>query len=108
MESPGRYPALETEAVAVRSLSTAVLHGLLQTPDYSRGVLSATLPRHSAPELDSLIKLRELRRQALLRNERSIGDCVEVAEVADAWRLRSTTDPGVELSFDHREWLAFI
>jgi len=38
----------------------------------------------------------------------SIGDCVEVAQVAGAWRLRSTTDPGVELSFDHREWLAFI
>ena len=72
MESPGRYPALETEAVAVRSLSTAVLHGLLQTPAYSRGVLTATLPRHSALEVDSLIKLRELRQQALLRSERPL------------------------------------
>ncbi len=48
LDVPGRYAALETDAVALRSFDLGALHGLLQTPDYARAVLSAQLPHHSA------------------------------------------------------------
>ena len=62
----GRYAALETDAVALRSFDFGTLHGLLQIPDYSRAVLSAQLPYHSAQEIEQLVELR-LRRQERLR-----------------------------------------
>ena len=66
LDAPGRYPALEADAVAVRSFDYATFHGLLQTPEYTRAVLSAQLVRNSDPEIDQLLELR-LRRQEALR-----------------------------------------
>ncbi len=48
--------------MALRSFDFGALHGLLQTPDYARAVLSAQLPHHSAQEIEQLVELR-LRRQ---------------------------------------------
>jgi transcriptional regulator with XRE-family HTH domain len=66
MDAPARYAAMETGAVAVRSFEVALLHGLLQTPDYTREVLDAILiSRRSSDEIDSLVELRRRRQLAL-------------------------------------------
>lgn len=66
LDAPGHYAALETDAVALRSFDFGALHGLLQIPDYTRAVLSAQLPRHSAQAIQQLVELR-VRRQDRLR-----------------------------------------
>jgi transcriptional regulator with XRE-family HTH domain len=66
LDAPGHYAALETDATALLSFDFGTLHGLLQTADYTRAVLSAQLPRHSAQEIEQLIELR-LRRQDRLQ-----------------------------------------
>lgn len=65
LDSPGRYAALETEAAAVRSFDPTVVHGLLQTPEYARAVMTALLPRHRQWEIDQLVELRRQRQRAL-------------------------------------------
>jgi transcriptional regulator with XRE-family HTH domain len=69
LDAPGRYAALENDAVALRSFDYPILHGLLQTPEYARAVLSAQLPHHSRHEIDQLVELRERRQEALHRPE---------------------------------------
>ena len=64
---PGRYTALETDAVGLRAFDLSVLHGLLQTEDYTRAVLSGQLPRRSRHEIDRLVELRLRRQEALYR-----------------------------------------
>jgi transcriptional regulator with XRE-family HTH domain len=66
LDAPGRYAALETDAVALRSFDFGPLHGLLQTAEYTRAVLSAQLPHHSTQAIEQLVELR-LRRQDRLR-----------------------------------------
>jgi transcriptional regulator with XRE-family HTH domain len=67
LDAPGRYAALETDAVGLRGFDLSVLHGLLQTEDYSRAVLSGQLPRRSRQEVDQLVELRMRRQEALYR-----------------------------------------
>jgi transcriptional regulator with XRE-family HTH domain len=69
MDSPSRYPALETEAVAVRSFDIALLHGLLQTPAYTRAVMAALLSNHGPSEVEQLVELRRRRQLALVDRE---------------------------------------
>jgi transcriptional regulator with XRE-family HTH domain len=69
LDEPGRYAALETDAVALRSFDSAILHGLLQTPDYARAVLSVELPRHPAKDVEQLVELRLKRQERLFRSE---------------------------------------
>jgi transcriptional regulator with XRE-family HTH domain len=78
LDAPGRYAALETDAVALRSFDAGPLHGLLQTPDYTRAVLSAQLIHHSAQAIEQLVELR-LRRQERLR----AADPLRVTAVVD-------------------------
>jgi transcriptional regulator with XRE-family HTH domain len=78
LDAPGRYPALETDAVALRSFDFGTLHGLLQIPEYTRAVLSAQLPHHSAKEIEQLVELR-VRRQDWLRR----ADPLQVTAVVD-------------------------
>jgi Predicted transcriptional regulator with C-terminal CBS domains len=67
MDAPSRYPALETEAVAVRAFEVAWVHGLLQSQDYTRAVLEALLgDRQESDEIDRLIELRLRRQEALV------------------------------------------
>jgi transcriptional regulator with XRE-family HTH domain len=63
----GRYAALETEATGLQSFDYGILHGLLQTADYARAVLTVQLPDHDGHEIDQLVELRERRQEALRR-----------------------------------------
>ena len=65
LDQPNRYPALETDAAAVRAFDYSALHGLLQTPDYTRGVMKAFLPRHGDWEIERLVTMRQQRQRAL-------------------------------------------
>jgi len=78
LDAPGRYAALETDAVALYSFDFGPLHGLLQIPDYTRAVLSAQLPHHSSQAIEQLVELR-LRRQERLR----AADPLRVTAVVD-------------------------
>jgi transcriptional regulator with XRE-family HTH domain len=65
MDAPDRYVAMETEAVEVRAFEVAVLHGLVQTPDYTRAVFDAILSEHGPAAIERLVELRRRRQQAL-------------------------------------------
>lgn len=92
LDAPGRYPALESEAIEISSLSTVVLHGLIQTKAYARGVLTANLPRHGPREISSLVALRTQRQQALTRGS----DPIRFSAVVDeALLLRVVTSERV-------------
>lgn len=65
LDSPGRYPAMETEAAAVRAVSATVLHGLVQERQYAREVMRALLPHHKQSEIDRLVEVRMQRQQRL-------------------------------------------
>ncbi len=69
MEEPARYPALETHALAVHSFTVTVVPGLLQSSDYTREMLTAILPQHRKPEIESLVELRMQRQRALYRDD---------------------------------------
>jgi len=73
------------------SLRTYMFNGLLQTPDYTRAVLSAQLPHHSAQQIEQLVELR-LRRQERLHAD----DPLRFTAVVDeSVLLRVVGDPGV-------------
>ena len=63
LDAPGRYPALETDAVGLRAFDVSVLHGLLQTEDYARAVLSGQLHQ----DVEQLVELRMRRQESLYR-----------------------------------------
>jgi transcriptional regulator with XRE-family HTH domain len=69
---PGDYASyieLESEAAALRCFDAVTVHGLLQTEDYARGVISAGLMALSPPaETDRRVDVR-MTRQRLLRRE---------------------------------------
>ncbi len=67
MDVPGRYPALENDAVAVRSFNAAIVHGLLQTRDYARDVIRRYMPHHSTRDIERLVEMRAKRQEALHR-----------------------------------------
>jgi transcriptional regulator with XRE-family HTH domain len=69
MDVPGRYAALESDASAVRSFDLTVVHGLLQTEDYVRAVISPLLPGRSADDVERLVALRVKRQEALHRTD---------------------------------------
>lgn len=72
LDAPSRFPALETEASVIRSFDIAVLHGLLQTPEYIRELMSSLLTNHSAAEVERLVELRGRRQQALFDVEKPL------------------------------------
>lgn len=69
-----RYPKrmrdlkrLEEEAVEVCAYNNSVIHGLLQTEDYARGVFSARRPPFTDDELEQQVAARLSRREILER-----------------------------------------
>lgn len=72
MDSPSRYPALETEASAQRSFDIATLNGLLQTPEYIRELMGSLLSNHTAAEVERLVELRGKRQRALFDAEKPL------------------------------------
>lgn len=65
----GGYVGLESEAIALRSYSDHLIHGLLQTADYCRAVIDAGDHRADEETVESRIRLR-MQRQDLLRKRR--------------------------------------
>jgi transcriptional regulator with XRE-family HTH domain len=63
-----RYAALETDATGLSSFDFGILHGLLQTSEYARAVLTAQAPHRAQHEIDQLVELREKRQEALFRS----------------------------------------
>ncbi|MEV0095463.1 helix-turn-helix transcriptional regulator [Streptomyces sp. NPDC050738] len=62
------FISLESQARTARSLETAAVPGLLQTPDYARAVTRASLEHLPKDTVDSLVDVR-LARQGVLRTE---------------------------------------
>jgi transcriptional regulator with XRE-family HTH domain len=69
LDPGGRYVALENDATAILSFDMAIFHGLLQSEAYTRAVIAPLLAEHSASEIDSLIKIRIKRQEALWRTD---------------------------------------
>lgn len=83
MDAPSRYAAMETEASAVRSFEVAMLHGLLQTPEYTRAVLDALLiSGRGDHEIELLVELRRRRQQALVDRDPPLELAVVLDEAA--------------------------
>lgn len=63
----GSYVGLEAEAVALRSYSDRLIHGLLQTADYCRAVICAGDYRASEEAVESRVRLRMQRQEVLCK-----------------------------------------
>jgi transcriptional regulator with XRE-family HTH domain len=63
----GIYVGLEAEAASLRVYEAQVVHGLLQTEDYARAVMSTVRRRQTPDEIDKLVKLRMQRQDVLMR-----------------------------------------
>jgi transcriptional regulator with XRE-family HTH domain len=61
----GICAGLEAEAASLCAYEAQVVHGLLQTEDYARAVLTAVRRRQTAEEIERLVELR-MRRQDVL------------------------------------------
>ncbi|AZM93916.1 helix-turn-helix transcriptional regulator [Streptomyces sp. W1SF4] len=61
----GAYIGLEAEAAAIRCYEPLVIPGLLQTPAYARAVIAGTIPRVTAEQAATRLRVR-LRRQRRL------------------------------------------
>jgi transcriptional regulator with XRE-family HTH domain len=61
----GLYVGLETAAAEIHIYDGALVHGLLQTPDYVRALYWALHPQGTEKEVNRLIKLRLERQQTL-------------------------------------------
>jgi transcriptional regulator with XRE-family HTH domain len=59
------YVGLEAEAASLRVYEAQVVHGLLQTEDYARAVMSTVRRRQTPEEIDRLVSLR-MQRQAVV------------------------------------------
>jgi transcriptional regulator with XRE-family HTH domain len=77
------FISLEANACAARTLETSVVPGLLQTPDYARGVTRAALEELPVETVNSLVEVR-IARQSVLRAERPL----ELSAVLDEAALR--------------------
>jgi transcriptional regulator with XRE-family HTH domain len=62
------YVGLEAEASSVRAYESLVVHGLLQTQEYARTVMSTVRRRQTPGQVDRLVELR-MQRQGVLTRE---------------------------------------
>jgi transcriptional regulator with XRE-family HTH domain len=63
----GIYVGLEAEAASLRVYEAQVVHGLLQTEEYARAVMTTVRRRQSPEEIDRLVSLRMQRQDVLTR-----------------------------------------
>ena len=63
------YVGLEADATSIRDFGLGITPGLLQTPDYARAVLRATVPRRAPDTVEQLIEGRIARQQRILAAE---------------------------------------
>jgi transcriptional regulator with XRE-family HTH domain len=81
----GVYVGLEAEASSVRSFESLVIHGLLQTEDYARAVMTTVRRKLTGDEIERLVTLRMQRQEALLR-----ADPLELWLILDEAVIRRT------------------
>jgi transcriptional regulator with XRE-family HTH domain len=81
----GVYVGLEAEASSLRSFESMVVHGLLQTEDYARAVMTIVRRKLTGGEIERLVTLRMQRQEALLR-----ADPLELWLILDEAVLRRT------------------
>jgi transcriptional regulator with XRE-family HTH domain len=63
------YIALEAEAAAMRSFSVHMFHGLLQTPEYAREIITSALMALVPPaEVERRVEVRKTRQRLLTRD----------------------------------------
>jgi transcriptional regulator with XRE-family HTH domain len=84
----GIYVGLEAEAASLRVYEAQVVHGLLQTEDYARAVMSTVRRRQTPEEIDRLVRLRMQRQDVLHR-----GDPLELWIILDEAVLRRMVGP---------------
>jgi transcriptional regulator with XRE-family HTH domain len=84
----GIYVGLEAEASSLRIYESQVVHGLLQTEEYARMVMTIVRRRQTAEEIDRLVTLRLQRQEVLLR-----ADPIDLWIILDEAVLRRMTAP---------------
>ena len=84
----GIYVGLEAEAASLRVYEAQVVHGLLQTEEYARAVMSTVRRRQTPDEIDRLVKLRMQRQEVLHR-----ADPLELWIILDESALRRMVGP---------------
>jgi hypothetical protein len=84
----GIYVGLEAEAASLRVYEAQVVHGLLQTEDYARAVMSTVRRRQTPEEIDRLVRLRMQRQDVLHRS-----DPLELWIIIDEAVLRRMVGP---------------
>ena len=65
----GSYLGLESVATTLQAYDTHLVHGLLQTPDYTRALLRAIRPDLLEHEVDQLVQVRVRRQEVLTRTD---------------------------------------
>src|SRR5450755_4723824 len=64
------YISLEADASALRCFDVQTVHGLLQTDDYAREIISSALMALSPPaEVERRVEVRQTRQRLLVRDE---------------------------------------
>ena len=81
----GTYLSYEADASVIRSFSTPIPHGLLQTTEYARALVSDREPWKTDKELDQLAGLRQRRQEALTRSDDPVR-LVAVLDESALWR----------------------
>jgi transcriptional regulator with XRE-family HTH domain len=84
----GIYVGLEAEAASLRVYESQVVHGLLQTREYARAVMSTVRRKESAEEIGRLVDLRMQRQEVLLRD-----DPLQLWIILDEAVIRRTMGP---------------
>lgn len=82
------YVGLEAEAASLRVYEAQVVHGLLQTEDYARAVMSTCRRRETPEEIDRLVSLRMQRQDVLYR-----ADPLELWIILDEAVVRRSMGP---------------
>jgi transcriptional regulator with XRE-family HTH domain len=84
----GIYVGLEAEAASLRVYEAQVVHGLLQTEEYARAVMTTVRRRQTPEEIDRLVALRMQRQEVLLR-----ADPLELWIILDEAVIRRAMGP---------------
>jgi transcriptional regulator with XRE-family HTH domain len=89
---------LEAEAASLRVYEAQVVHGLLQTEDYARSVMSTVRRQQTAEEIDRLVRLR-IKRQDVLHRAQPL----DLWVILDEGVLRRMASPSrvMREQFDH-------
>lgn len=93
------YVGLEAEAASLRVYEAQVVHGLLQTEEYARAVMTTVRRRQTREEIDRLVSLRMQRQEVLFR-----ADPLDLWIILDEAVLRRMAGPA-ELMRTQLEYL---